>query len=108
MEDEFAALAEAVSDVSAGESVQVRFVLAEARKRGVDFEDAWFWALRSISPPRTCTIEVRQRVDEARALIHETKPLFKAAYEGRDLTLPERLAISDAPVRRLRDLPKVA
>ena len=108
MEDEFAALAEAVSDVSAGEASQVRFVLAEARRRDVPFEDAWFWALRSISPPRTCTVAVRARVDEARALIHETKPLFRAAYERRELTLPERLAISDAPVRRLRDLPKVA
>lgn len=106
MDGDYALLAEAVYEaaVSDHQSAQVAFVLVEARKRGVAFEDAWFNALRSISPPRTCHPKLRVRIDENRALIHEVKPLFRAAYERRELSELERRSLLDADRRRLRDL----
>lgn len=106
MDDEYGALAHAVYDaaVSDHQSAQVRFVLAEGRRRRLSFEDAWFRALRSISPPRTCHPRLRVRIDENRALIHEVKPLFRAAYERRDLSELERRQLVSASERRLREL----
>lgn len=106
MAEDYALLAEAIYEaaVSDHQSAQVSFVLVEARRRDVAFEDAWFNALRSISPPRTCPPRLRERIDENRGLIHEVKPLFRAAYENRELSELERRQLLDADRRRLRDL----
>jgi hypothetical protein len=82
-------------------SETVRTVLVGAKQRGADFEDAWFWAMRAISPPRTCGPELRAERDLDRKLMHEVKPIWQAAYEGREVTELERQAIAQSGERRV-------
>lgn len=56
--------------------------LAAQRDDDVGFERAWFLGMRVIHAPRTATDGARGHVEECRALLHEAKPFFRAAYEG--------------------------
>lgn len=77
---------------------QVRVVLAQSKAAGLPFdgpegeasnEGAWFTSMRAISPPRTCSVAVRAEIEDSRQIIHEAKPFFRAAYEGREVTAEE-------------------
>lgn len=83
---------------------QVRTVLASERLVGTPFEEAWFHAMRAISPPRTCGPKLRAECDENRALLHEAKPHFQAAYEGRSVMAVEIERVSAVVERRLDEL----
>lgn len=84
--------------------VQVRTVLTSEKLEGTGFEEAWFHAMRAISPPRTCGPELRAEVDENRVLLHELKPQFQAAYEGRSVLAVELERTSAATERRLDEI----
>lgn len=87
----------------------VRVVLVGARERDADFEDAWFWAMRAISPPRTCGPGLRAERELDRVLMHELKPIWLAAYEDRPVTPEEREQMERISERRLgRVLDQVA
>lgn len=79
-------------------------ILLEARQRDLPWEEAWFSALRNISPPRTCAPALRARIDEARAAIHEAKPFLHAAYERSDVLGSELERAGIATERRLSRL----
>lgn len=84
-------------------------ILVNARRRGIGWDEAWFTALRNISPPRTCTPELRARIDEAREAIHEAKPYLHAAYEDNGVLVAELERAAAAAERRLsRLLPAAA
>jgi hypothetical protein len=84
--------------------IQVRTVLASEKLEGTAFEEAWFHAMRAISPPRTCGTALRVSIDEDRALLHEAKPHFQAAYEGRPMLAAELERASAAAERRMDEL----
>ncbi len=86
---------------------KVGLILREAKARGDDFEAAWFWAMREISPPRTCGPELRAECDLDRALMHEVKAVWLAAWEGRDVTDAERAEIERRAASRIERLGEV-
>lgn len=86
------------------ESSTVRIVLAESKRAGLTFEEAWFRALRQIVPPPGCPPDVRAEHESDKALWREAKEHWRAAYEGRAPD-PEHLAVGMADARRrLRDV----
>lgn len=86
------------------ESATVRIVLAESKRAGLSFEEAWYRALRQLVPPPGCPPDRRAAHDADKPLWREVKEHWRAIYEGRpldDAGLAEGLA--DAR-RRLRDV----
>lgn len=66
--------------------MQVAIVLAQAKREGVGWDLAWLWAMRAFCPPRTCSRQLREALEEERELLHEVRPFWQAAYEGREVT----------------------
>lgn len=83
------------------EPEQVLVVLTSAKGQHVPFESAWFQAMRAICPPRSCNTILREQIDEARAVLHETKPQWRAAYENRQPTETELRRSFNLAERRL-------
>ena len=79
----------AMLDNDADPSRKARLVLIEAKKAGMPWEQAWLNAMRSFSPPRTARKELLENMKAERALLHEVKPFFQAAYENRDVLVGE-------------------
>lgn len=101
----YAALIDVLEEEPSASAI-VRPVMAAAREAALGFDEAWTAALRAISPPRSCSDAVRERIEEERRLIHETKPWWRAAYAGE--SAPRRSDATRAHRRaahRLRDLP---
>jgi len=82
---------------------QVSVVLAESKRQGLPWDDAWFNALRSLSPERTKTVSIvaRDALAAERDLMREVKPWFRAAYEGREVTVEEFETASALTEKRL-------
>lgn len=53
------------------------------------WEQAWLNAMRSFCPPRTANPAVHAYFEAERALMHEVKPWWQAAFENRDVTVQE-------------------
>lgn len=83
---------------------QVSTVLAEAKQRGWAWDLAWLNAMRAFSPPRTCSRELAAALEQERALLHEIRPFWQAAYEGREVTAAEFEAASEQAEKRLDSL----
>jgi hypothetical protein len=70
-----------------------RLTLQGAREEGWDFDRAWSTAMARLQPSqaggRIDPIEAAE-LREDRRLLEEDRPLFRAAYEGRDPTTMER------------------
>lgn len=87
------------------DAATVRAVLAECKAEGLPFEEAWFRALRQIVPPPGSPAEVVREHREDKALFRETKPHWRAAYEGRRDA--DAMALEDGLAnarRRLQDM----
>jgi hypothetical protein len=92
-----AALARAPSDIGVFASI-----LREGRREGRSFESAWYAAIRAIMPPRTASsADYRREVSETRALLRESKPWMRAAYEGGEVTVTEAERVARLTEKRL-------
>lgn len=79
-------------------------VLRAGLPEGLEFEAAWYGAMRAITPPRQATNGARATAAVDRDLLRETKPFWQAAYEHR---APEPAELKRAAVlceRRLADV----
>jgi hypothetical protein len=85
---------------------QVSAVLAEAKREGLPWDEAWFKAMRSLSPERTATVsqQLRDALAEERDLMREVKPWWRAAYEGREVTVDEFERASEKTEKRIDSL----
>lgn len=70
---------------------QVGLVLAESKREGLPWEEAWFKALRTLSPEKTTGYgpTVHDALALERDLMREVRPWFQAAYEDREVTADE-------------------
>ncbi len=80
---------------------QVFAILAEAKRDGLAFEAAWYRAMESLKPERSCPPHIRKVLDEERDLLREGKPFWRAAYENRDLAAEELERASAEVEKRL-------
>ena len=82
---------------------QVSTVLAEAKRKGLPWDDAWFKAMRSLSPEKTSTVSptVRKVLAVERDLMREVRPWFRAAYEDREVMVDEFEKASALTEKRL-------
>lgn len=58
----------------------VRVVLAEHRRHGTSFEDAWVSALRSL--PKGSSPSSQEQIKEWKAILRWAKEFYRAAYEA--------------------------
>jgi hypothetical protein len=71
----------------------LRVTLQGAAEEGWAFDDAWGTAMRRLQPSQAggvIDLDEQRELAEARVLLEEDRPLFQAAFEGRDMTLRER------------------
>jgi hypothetical protein len=70
---------------------QVTLVLTESKREGLPWDDAWFKAMRTLSPEKTTGYGplVRKGLEEERDLLRECRPWLQAAYEDREVTVAE-------------------
>lgn len=65
-------------------------MLAEHRKTGTAFEDAWVSALRSL--PKGSNYSSQQQIKEWKAILRWAKPHYRSAYEiGHPLVVVDEL-----------------
>jgi hypothetical protein len=85
---------------------QVGAVLAEAKKEGMPWGEAWDRLMELFSwRPRTGYGPlIRDELATDRDLLRECKPWLQAAYEDREVTVPEWEQASASAEKRLDDL----
>lgn len=76
-------------------------VLAEAKRDGLEWEQAWYLGMEALRPPVSSPKAMRNALAEERALLQETKPWWQAAYEGREVLADEFEQVSARTERRL-------
>ncbi len=79
----------ALLDIEAEPSQKAGRILAEAKRAGMPWNQAWLNAMRSFSPPRTADPGVLAYFESERALMHEMKPWWQSAFEDREVTVEE-------------------
>jgi hypothetical protein len=80
------------SDLSAPAAL-ARVTLQGAAEEGWAFDPAWETAMRRLQPSQAggiIDLDEQRELAEARVLLEEDRPLFHAAFEGREMTLRER------------------
>ena len=77
--------------------------MAEAKRDRTPWEEAWFKAIRTLSPERTTGYGpfIRKALEEDRDLLRECKPFLRAAYEDREVTVAEFEAARNRAEKRL-------
>lgn len=83
---------------------QVRVVLAAELESGRDFDRGWYNALRSIACPEGAPPELRNEIATTKAVLAETKPYWRAAFNGTRPSEAEQRRTIRRAERKLRDL----
>lgn len=71
----------------------VRVILQGARDEGWTFEEAWTAAVNRLQPPQAGGAfedGLGEALREERSLIEENRPMWQAAYEGREVHAADR------------------
>jgi hypothetical protein len=82
----------------------VRSSLEGARRLGLDFEQAWSLAINRLQPSQLggyVDPVLAETLAEDRVLLNEQRPIYRAAYEHREVTAEERDAVTAAADVRL-------
>lgn len=94
----------ALLDIEAEPSQKAARVLVEAKRSGMPWNQAWLNAMRAFCPPRTADPAVHAYFEAERALMHEVKPWWQAAFEDRDVSAAEFETVSAQSEKRLDQL----
>lgn len=71
----------------------MRMVLVGCRDRGFEFESAWSAGINRLQAPADNGLpdpELAYALREERSLLEDLRPMWQAAYEGREPTLAEK------------------
>ena len=81
----------------------VGLTLCECKREGLPWEQAWFQAMRRLSPEKTTGHgpEIREALAQERDLQRELRSYYQAAYEDRDETAEEFEARMQRTEKRL-------